>query len=129
MSNHDELGREIPDPRPVEVPVGISKPESMNDMIRRLVRQEASRTAEEAGYESFEEADDFEVEDEDLDALPTQYMVPEIGPDGPESLDGDQEKPSEADSSGPVPAESNSVRADADLTEEKVENGETQEQS
>lgn len=85
---HDERGREIPDPTPLEMPLGMRKPESMEDMIRRFVRQEASRVAQAEGMESFEEADDFEVEDDDLSDAPTQYMVPEVGPDGPESLDG-----------------------------------------
>lgn len=85
---HDEKGREIPDPRPMEMPLGMRKPESMEDMIRRYVRVEASRIAQQEGMESFEEADDFDVEDDDLSDAPTQYMVPEVGPDGPETLDG-----------------------------------------
>lgn len=85
---HDEKGREIPDPRPMEMPLGMRKPESMEDMIRRYVRVEASRIAQQEGMESFEEADDFEVEDDDLSDAPTQYMVPEVGPEGPETLDG-----------------------------------------
>lgn len=85
---HDEKGREIPDPRPMEMPVGLRKPESMEDMIRRFVRVEASRIAQNEGMETFEEADDFEVEDDDFSDAPTQYMVPEVGPEGPETLDG-----------------------------------------
>lgn len=85
---HDQKGREIPDPRPMEMPLGMSKPESMEDMIRRFVRQEASRAASAEGMETFEEADDFDIDDDEPDAYPTQYMVPEVGPDGPETLDG-----------------------------------------
>lgn len=85
---HDEKGREIPDPKPLEMPFGLNKPESIEDMIRRFVRQEASRAAQNSGMESFEEADDFEVDEEEIDEAPTRYMIPEVGPEGPESLDG-----------------------------------------
>lgn len=105
---HDEKGREIPDPRPMEMPLGMRKPESMEDMIRRYVRVEASRIAQQEGMESFEEADDFDVEDDDLSDAPTQYMVPEVGPDGPETLDGVvQAKPDEAGSIQPAKIENN----------------------
>lgn len=90
---HDERGREIPDPTPVAMPAGLSKPESMQDMIRRFVRLEASRAAEASGYESFEEADDFEPDDVELDDIQSPYVTPvdmvaEDGPEGPESIDG-----------------------------------------
>lgn len=94
---HDEKGREIPDPTPVEIPAGISKPESMNDMIRRYVRIEASKIAEANDMETFEEADDFEVDDMEPDDQTTVYMVPEVGPDGPESLDGEPDVKPPAD--------------------------------
>lgn len=92
---HDEKGREIPDPTPVAMPAGMSKPESMQDMIRRFVRLEASRMAENSGYESFEEADDFEPDDIELDDIQTPYMTPvdmsrEDGPEGPETIDAQQ---------------------------------------
>lgn len=60
----DSRGWEIPDQTPVARPVGWTAPESLTEQIRRLVRGELSRQAVEAGHESFEEADDFEVGDD-----------------------------------------------------------------
>lgn len=57
-------GSELPDSRPVEVPIGFERPESIQDLIRRLVRDPAIRedlTSSDA--ESFDEADDFEIDD------------------------------------------------------------------
>lgn len=61
----DERGWEIPDPNPVEMPIGFERPESVEEMIQRMVRGGVSALAREAGYETFEEADNFEIEDED----------------------------------------------------------------
>lgn len=70
---HRDDGMEYPDPTPIEVPLGFRRPPSIHEEIRRFVRQEMSRQAQEQGGESFEEADDFEV-DEDPDPL-TQYEL------------------------------------------------------
>lgn len=61
---HDILGREIPDPTPIAPPIGYVPQPSMVDHIRNMIRTELSRSAAEAGEETFDEADDFEVEDE-----------------------------------------------------------------
>jgi hypothetical protein len=82
MAVFDAQGRQIPDPRPVEVPSGIGRPLSLQDEIRRFVRIEMSRKAVSNELESFEEADDFVVDDDDDDfvsAYEVKEMVPEIG--------------------------------------------------
>lgn len=62
----NERGHELLDPTPLELPVGFKRPESLEEQIRRLVRVNISRQAEQEGYETFEDADDFDVgEDED----------------------------------------------------------------
>lgn len=66
-TKYDDQGRELPDPTPKAMPVGFKRPESLDEQIRRLIRTHMSDTAEEQGYESFEEADDFDVEDDDYD--------------------------------------------------------------
>ena len=63
----DEKGREIPDPTPVSLPVGFQTPEPLDVRIQRLVRTQLSNLADEQGYETFEEAEDFEVPDDDMD--------------------------------------------------------------
>lgn len=61
----DTDGREIPDPVPIAPPIGWFKQPSMFDQVRDMVRSEHLRLyAEAQGAESFEEANDFEVEDE-----------------------------------------------------------------
>lgn len=75
---YDEQGRELPDPTPVEIPVGFSRPESLQDQIKRLIRTELSMDAQAGGFESFEEADDFDVGDD-------------FDPSSPHELDDAQE--------------------------------------
>ena len=75
---HDEMGRELPDPVPVAPPVGWHKQPSMFDQIREMVRGEHVRMwAEAQGAETFEEAQDFDVEDE---MFPTSEYEGEFEP-------------------------------------------------
>lgn len=60
----DEHGREIPDPNPVEVPLGMKRPETLAEQVQRLVRTSVSAYAEMHGEETFAEADDLEVDDD-----------------------------------------------------------------
>lgn len=58
-------GGEVLDPKPRFVKTGIKKPESIQDQIKRMIRSERmAQAANKEGYESFEEADDFEVGDD-----------------------------------------------------------------
>lgn len=75
----DERGRELPDPTPVSVPSGWARPPSIQDLMRQFIRQEFSRQALQDEQETFEEADDFEV-DEDPDPL-SQYELPLAAPE------------------------------------------------
>lgn len=93
----DARGREIPDRTPIEMPANATRPESMNDMIARLVRQQVSQVALEQGYGSFEEEDDFSDPDEGLPEPISEFYVneAEFQPlDGSESdLDGSEGVP------------------------------------
>lgn len=66
MPLNPETGRERPDQTPHTLAVdGLRRPESLDDMVRRLVRHEMfQRAAAQAGHETFEEADDFDVDDD-----------------------------------------------------------------
>lgn len=79
MSNEKKHGREYVDPTPVEWPLGLSVPESLEQKIARMVRTSVSAFAESQGAESFDEADDFDVDD------------PEALPGSAHELDDDQE--------------------------------------
>lgn len=60
-------GREIPNSTPMEPPIGYKKQPSIFDQVRALVRSDQlKKEAMDAGMETFEEADDFDLdEDED----------------------------------------------------------------
>lgn len=59
-------GEEIPDPRPVALPVGFKRPQSLQERMKYLLRsEELQRAQERAGIETFDEADDFEVDEQD----------------------------------------------------------------
>lgn len=62
---HDSRGREIPDPTPMQPPVGYNPQPSLAQQIRQMVVSERlAMEAREAGAETFEEADDFDVGDD-----------------------------------------------------------------
>lgn len=75
----DKEGREHPDPTPVAMPIGFEKPESLEEKIRRLTRNEAAIMAQARGQETFEEADDFDVEDDE--GLPGSPWENEFDPE------------------------------------------------
>lgn len=69
----DAQGRELPDPSPVALPLNVKRPESLVDMMRRLIRNDVSKFADNHGAESFEEANDFEIVEEDAELHTTEY--------------------------------------------------------
>lgn len=80
----DRVSCENVDPDPVAVP--ISRPLPLAEELRRLVRVELSRRAADDGEESFEEADDFDEDDDELEFV-TKYTVRDMAPDGPDQVD------------------------------------------
>lgn len=82
----DARGREVPDPTPMAPPVGYKKQPSMMENIRAMVRSEHLRQAAiQAGYETVEEADDFEVGDDFDPSSPYEHNFdpPEPAPTPP----------------------------------------------
>lgn len=80
----NERGHEVPDPEPVAVPVRFQAPESLEDRIKRIIRADLSARAQAQGFETFEEADDFEVGDDydprsphELDSVQEDAPLPE----------------------------------------------------
>lgn len=64
----NRLGQELPDPRPIRPPIGFVQQPPLHELIRQMVHSELlAREAQEEGYGSFDEEDDFEVEDDDYD--------------------------------------------------------------
>lgn len=59
-------GEEIPDSRPVEMPIGFKRPKTLQETMRDLLRSEEVRRAMDArDLDTFDEADDFDDEDND----------------------------------------------------------------
>lgn len=62
---YDELGRYHPDPTPIAPPVGYTRSPTIAEQLRTMVRSEQLRAhADQAGMDTFEEADDFDVGDD-----------------------------------------------------------------
>lgn len=72
-----EDGKEVNNPKPL-VQTVTPKRMAINDEIRRIIRTELSRVASAQSFETFEEANDFDVDD-DFEKLEnkTQYEVME----------------------------------------------------
>lgn len=72
---------ENPDPTPVAIPAGFRRPPTLAEQVARLVRSERfNQQAREAGFETFEEADDFDVGDDIDPATPYEpYFDPALG--------------------------------------------------
>jgi hypothetical protein len=64
MAKLNENGHEILDQKPVARTVKFEKPMTIAEQLRAYVRTELSRQAQEEGHESFEDADDFFIEDD-----------------------------------------------------------------
>lgn len=75
MAKYNEKGQEIPDPTPVSIPLGYGHPESLESIIARMVGVQISKQAAARGFETFEEADDFDVNDEEVDPLSSHEMT------------------------------------------------------
>lgn len=84
-SGIDELGREHPDPVPTEVPLHMKAAPQLDQLIKNFVRRELSAIADSQQYETFEEADDFDLAEDDFDDQQTPYEAvfdPDQSPPG-----------------------------------------------
>lgn len=76
--SYNDRGEELPDKTPVAVPLDFKRPPDIHSLIAQYVRSEAFRQkAEAAGAESFEEANDFDLGEEEFDDVPTLHEMHE----------------------------------------------------
>ncbi|UDN67863.1 hypothetical protein [robinz microvirus RP_153] len=75
MARYNALGQELPEDTPVEWPLGVRRPETLQEQMRRLIRTEMSTRAAAEGYETFEEANDFDVDDDQDLVPPTKHEL------------------------------------------------------
>ncbi|UDN67510.1 hypothetical protein [robinz microvirus RP_35] len=80
MTTYNEKGQEVPDDTPVALPVRFRRPPTLQEQIQRMVKDQISQGVHDAGGESFEEADDFDCEDEDSVELRSPYEIDESLP-------------------------------------------------
>ena len=75
----NEIDAEYPDPTPVHIP-GLSdqpRPLTLKQEMQRYIQHAVSQAASNNRMETFQEADDFDLEDEEPDIL-TPYQVKEV---------------------------------------------------
>jgi len=87
---------ETPDPRPLEIPAHCRVPETLEDIVAKLLHQQKMMEADEEA-ESFDEANDFDLDDE-LDGLLdfSPYELPDTLPEaagGFQQIDPPPESP------------------------------------
>lgn len=78
---YNERGEELPDDTPIEMPLKFKRPPTLQEQIKAMVRREVSISAAEQGFETFEESDDFDVEDGD-ELPPSNYEFKDMPADG-----------------------------------------------
>lgn len=71
----DQFGRELVDPKPIEIPAGMKRPESINEMMARLVKNEISVMASRQGFETLDEASDFEVDGDHFEDRMSRHQL------------------------------------------------------
>lgn len=84
----NKLGQEMGDPVPTAPPVGYTPGPSLSDMVRRMIHNEISTAAELNEFETFEEADDFDVEDDPPDPRTPYEAVFDPPPPPPAPAEG-----------------------------------------
>lgn len=97
----DWRGMELGDPVPVEVPAHMKQAPALDALVQQFVRNEMSRLAAEQEFETFEEADDFEIEDDPVDQLtpyekvfePPKVTAPSSKGVPPAAAEGSQKAP------------------------------------
>lgn len=101
---HIDFAQEFPEGTPIEVPAKWKKPPTLEERIKQFVRSERVAAAlEKEGIESFDEADDFDV-DEDPDPIPVGYAVNELVPEVPATPAPSPAKPEVAPEARPPEA-------------------------
>lgn len=76
-------GKEYGDPVPMAPPVGFDAPPDLREMMREMIHNEAyQRRLDEAGFDTEEEAADFDIDDDPLPPLTFHeaVMMPPAGP-------------------------------------------------
>lgn len=71
----DAEGREVPDPNPMEVPLGMKRPPTLAEQVQRLVGRQLSDYAAMHGQETFAESEDFDVDEDEEPWSPHEVQL------------------------------------------------------
>lgn len=63
----DKNGKELPDSKPMVVPIDLRKPETIQQQVARLVTLKMIQTQSNVGKESFDDANDFNIDDDPVE--------------------------------------------------------------
>lgn len=75
MAKFDDEWHQIPDDRPVEVALRLNRPLTLQERIKRFVREELSQEADANGFDSFDEANDFDIPGDDTPEVITTHEI------------------------------------------------------
>lgn len=90
-----EDGKEYGDPVPMAPPIGYKEPPDLMSMIRSMVQSEQlQRAADEQGFDTFEEAGDFDIEDDPVDPKTPHEALFDPPPAPPPAAPGEGAPPS-----------------------------------
>lgn len=92
VHGHFEASQEFPDPTPVEIPLEMARPLTLQEEMKRFLVSEMNRMRpEDAG--SFEDEDDFDVYDDEPDWV-SGYEFEEMEPEEQQGYDNLDAEPS-----------------------------------
>ena len=75
----NEKGEEVLNPKPIAWPTGVNPPESMENRISRMVRQQWEQLADQNEFDSYEDSQDFGPIDDPWDEMPeSPYEIEEF---------------------------------------------------
>lgn len=96
---HDEQGRLICDPKPLNHPVGFKKPPSKEEALRRILKAHQDQMAFNARYE---DETDFDINEPDmLSPYERNAHVYDMEPEIPANVSGDRDTPPSPDLPAP----------------------------
>lgn len=103
----------------MELPT-LQRPPDLREEMRRFIREEISKRAEEAGEPTFEEEDDFEINESEIDLGFSEYTLVDMAPEEGQPVDD-----LEGDPNAPLSPEETPPKAP--LSPEETPPGETPE--
>lgn len=91
---YNKYGEELPDPTPLELPVGFTRPPTLDELVARLVIDPHTQAELKAsGIETEEEANDFDIPDDLLDPTSPYQTDDTVMTDADEMRNGFRERP------------------------------------